>query len=221
MTRITALMLLAMGGFGLGASAAQPVTEARLLDAGLAPDGGTTSHRPAIAPFSAAPSAPVGKSAHGNPAAAMPLDTLSATRERPIFSQSRRPPQAAPPPVVVEAAALPVEVTPPAPEHPPLTLVGTVVGAAQNVALFMKSNERAVVRLRIGETESGWTLRSVEPKSTTLEKNTQKVTLALPPPSSSGFETVPTNYGAPTQMSDLMGDNPPEMKPQGFRPGTY
>src|SRR5260370_6901414 len=50
-----------------------------------------------------------------SPLAAQPLDRLSATRERPLFSPTRRPPP--PPPPVVAAPAPPPP--PPPPPHPP------------------------------------------------------------------------------------------------------
>jgi hypothetical protein len=115
------------------------------------------------------------------PLAAFPLDSLRATRERPVFSESRRPPAVAvaepmrsvEPPPEPEAAE---------PEAPGLTLIGTVVGGQGTIAVFLNSVARDVVRLHLGEADSGWTLRSVAPKTTTLEKDSRQVTLSLPAP---------------------------------------
>ncbi len=122
--------------------------------------------------------------ARGTPLSLVPLDSLRATRERPVFAETRRPP--------VVAIAEPVRMVEPSPEPEPaepeapgLTLIGTVVGAQETVAVFRSTTAREVIRLRIGEADAGWTLRSVQPKSTTLEKASREVTLALAPPDAS------------------------------------
>jgi hypothetical protein len=71
---------------------------------------------------------------------------------------------------------------PPAePERPRLALIGTVIGKPQNVALVLDQTTKTVVRLHLGEAASGWFLRSVDSRKVTVEKNSQTVTLALPP----------------------------------------
>jgi hypothetical protein len=124
----------------------------------------------------------------GNPLSLISRDSLRATRERPLFSESRRPPPAAvavaapPPPRPSEPPPEPVGTEP---EPPKITLVGTAVGADAQVAVFLVPSARSVVRLRIGEAEeSGWTLRSVDSKTTVLEKDSHEVTLSLPTPKS-------------------------------------
>lgn len=87
----------------------------------------------------------------GNPLWAIPLTALNDTRDRPIFSSTRRPP----PPPVVEAPYVPpppppVETKPP-PEPLMLSLVGTIVGDSQGVALLQDKSSQEVVRLRTGE----------------------------------------------------------------------
>jgi hypothetical protein len=71
----------------------------------------------------------------GNPLWSLPLSSLSVTRERPIFSPSRRPP---PPPAVAAPYVPPVSQSqppskPPEPDHPPLTLVGTLAETAREL----------------------------------------------------------------------------------------
>ena len=89
---------------------------------------------PATAPLMVAaptPVQPAGSAAEalplaGNPLWGIPLESLSATRERPIFSPSRRPP---PPPVLAAASAAPAKPPPPKqPDHPLLSPMGTIVG---------------------------------------------------------------------------------------------
>ena len=114
----------------------------------------------------------------GNPLWGIPISSLSATRERPIFSASRRPPAPpAPPKPVAEAPPPPPEL-----EHCPFTLVGTALGEPQNVALILDQTTKSLVRLHVGEVALGWYLRSVDLRTMTLEKNSQFVTLSLPAP---------------------------------------
>ena len=88
----------------------------------------------------------------GNPVLAIPLSKLSMTRDRPIFSPSRRPPTVAAPPVM----ARPVEpAKPAAPENPPLVLVGTVAGEDSGIAVFVEQASENTVRLRINEKSPG------------------------------------------------------------------
>jgi hypothetical protein len=117
-----------------------------------------------------------------NPLWEIPLSKLSTTRERPIFSPSRRPPAviAAPP-------------TPPAPPPPPklprverpqLSLVGTVSGDDERFGIFIDQTTKAALRLRIGEDYQGWKLRAVQGREVTLEYEQQSEILSLPQPGS-------------------------------------
>jgi hypothetical protein len=117
----------------------------------------------------------------GNPLWAIPLSTLSATRERPLFTPSRRPPApaiAGPPPV--EPVAGPV--APAEPDRPQLTLVGAVAGDSGGIAIFIDQTTNDVVRLKTGDRHSGWTLRSVKGREASFQKNSETLTLALPAP---------------------------------------
>jgi hypothetical protein len=115
-----------------------------------------------------------------NPLWAIPLSALTATRTRPLFTPSRRPPA----PIVASvpvAAPRPPPAPPPAvPQHPNLTLVGTVASENEGVAVFIDTTTRDTVRLRTGEGHSGWILQSVERSAATLQKGQQTETLALP-----------------------------------------
>jgi hypothetical protein len=115
-----------------------------------------------------------------NPLWAMPLAQFSVTRERPIFSPSRRPPPAAVAPVVApKIAAVP---KPREPERPQLTLVGTIASDEDGFGIFLDQSTKAVLRLKVGEDFQGWKLRSVQGRETALEKDRQIVTLVLPQP---------------------------------------
>jgi len=117
----------------------------------------------------------------GNPLWAVPLKSLSITRDRPIFSPSRRPP---PPPVLPVAYAAPAQPPPPKPAEPPptLALVGTVVGDSESIGIFLDQATNAVVRLRTGQDHAGWILRSVGLREATFGKDQRTATFALPPP---------------------------------------
>jgi hypothetical protein len=142
----------------------------------------------------------------GNPLWAIPLKDLSDTRDRPIFTPSRRPP---PPPVVEKPYVPPppprVETKPP-PEPLMLSLLGTIAGDSAGVALFMERTSQEVVRLRTGESHQGWVLRSVHGREATLEKGDRKETVTLPNPGDAPGAAAPP--GAPViPGTPVMPDN--------------
>ena len=119
----------------------------------------------------------------GNPLWAIPLSSLSVTRERPIFRSSRRAPApavAGRPSVVETRAAPPQEATP-----PQLALVGAVVGETDGIAIFLdQANSGEVVRLRMGEEYDGWVLHALKGREAILRKDGENLVLALPAPDS-------------------------------------
>jgi general secretion pathway protein N len=119
----------------------------------------------------------------GNAVLSIPLSKLSMTRDRPIFSPSRRPPPPAAPLVI----AKPVEpVRPAEPEQqPPLVLVGTVAGEDSGIAVFVEQASENVVKLRLNESHKGWILRSIQGREVTLLKDRKSSVLALAPPGGS------------------------------------
>lgn len=133
----------------------------------------------------------------GNQISAIPLAKLTITRDRPIFSPSRRPPPppAAAPIHTVASVPKPVKTEP---ERPPLTLVGTIVGANDSIAVFLERSTRAVVRLHTSESHQGWVLRSIEGREARLEKGPDSAVLALPPPG--GSPEIATAEVSPEQV---------------------
>jgi hypothetical protein len=115
-----------------------------------------------------------------NPLWEIPLSSLSVTRERPIFSPSRRPP----PPAVASASVVPAQPPPKPPriDHPQLSLVGTVAGEEESFGIFLDQTTKAALRLRIGEDYQGWKLRAVKGREVTLEYDQQIAILTLPEP---------------------------------------
>jgi general secretion pathway protein N len=120
-----------------------------------------------------------------NPLWAIPLTTLSNTRERPIFSPSRRPPPPRDLPVAVVRAAPPPKT--PRIERPQLSLVGTVIGGDQSFGIFIDQATKTALRLRLGEEYQGWHLQSVQGRDVSLVRDQQKMDLSLPAPGSEGM----------------------------------
>jgi len=114
------------------------------------------------------PALPAG--ALANPLAAFSLDRLSATRERPLFSPSRRPP--VPPPAPV-AAALP----PPPP--PQLTLFGIVMDAEDARAIVKMGTANEIRRVRMGDDIGGWKVAQIEQRQLVLSLDSRIATFTL------------------------------------------
>lgn len=131
----------------------------------------------------------------GNPLWALPLKQLSITRERPIFSPSRRPPPTPPTPThVAPVAAVRQPVKPPKLEHPAVSLLGTIIGTDVQIGVFRETATQNVVRLRVGEGHQGWVLSLIKVREVTLVKGEQALVLELSPPGEApapGDPTVP------------------------------
>jgi general secretion pathway protein N len=154
-----------------------------------------------VAPSVAPSSEPAPSSA--NPLWAIPLSALTATRDRPIFSASRRPPQLVVAPVAVVPA--PPPPPPPAePEKPNLVLVGTIVGDADSFGIFIDQTSRSALRLKLGEQHEGWTLRSVQKREAMLVKDQQVAVVAMPPPAKTGDAGNELSPSGPEQ--DVAGE---------------
>ena len=159
------------------------------------------------------PDRPASRALTGNPLWALPLSLLSSTRERPLFSPSRRPPAVA---VVSAPPPPPPPPAPPAvPEHPPLTLVGTIIGKTESIGIFIDQATKDVVRLRTGEAHANWTLRAIEGREAVLESNQQEATLALPPRNGldQAAPSAPATTAAKAPPQTRMGDAGQKMIP--------
>jgi general secretion pathway protein N len=156
--------------------------------------------RPAAPVMPAAP-APAERPPEGNPLWAVPLSRLSATRERPLFAPTRR----APPPAVAAApppAAPPPPPAPPKPaepDRPQLSLVGTVSGEDEGIAVVVDAATKAVLRLKTGESHKGWTLRAVLRREARFEKGREAAVLSLPAPTAKAEGAAPpaNPFGSP------------------------
>ena len=115
----------------------------------------------------------------GNPLWAIPLTSLNATKERPIFSPSRRSP-------AVAGLSTTQSPSPQADEQsrrPLLALVGVIAGEDDGIAIFIDETTKGVLRLRTGESHLGWTLQLVKGREVTLHSDSETTILALPNPS--------------------------------------
>jgi hypothetical protein len=90
------------------------------------------------------------------------LDQLSATRDRPLFSPTRRPP--APPPVIVPTA-------PPPPPPPALALLAVVMDGDDARAVVRVGQEAKTVRVQIGDDIGGWKVGQIEARQLVLLLN--------------------------------------------------
>lgn len=196
----TGIILLVASAHGVSA-----LTSAAGTD-GLGPDTAEEVHTagaPAASEIWTKPAAPVQvvavppasakeRAPSANPLWAVPLSALSGTRDRPIFSSSRRPP-----PPAVAPAAIPKLVAAPKPkdpERPQLSLVGTIASSDLGFGIFLDQSTKAALRLKVGEDYQGWKLRSVQGREAILEKDQRAIVLALPQPAAgqvaSGAQTT-------------------------------
>jgi hypothetical protein len=127
----------------------------------------------------------------GNPLWKLPVTELSSTRERPIFSASRRPPTT---PTYVTPVTVRPPVKPPEMGPPAVSLVGTVIGSNVHIGVFLETATKNVVRLRVGEDHQDWVLRLITAREVTLVKDSGQAVLRLPAPGedSDGLPRVAT-----------------------------
>ena len=98
-----------------------------------------------------------------NPVAAQPLDQLSATLDRPLFSPIRRPP--APPPSLVVQAPAPAAQ----PSSPPnLILLGVVMDGESARAVVRAGTEKRLLRAQMGDEIDGWKVAQIDGRKVVL-----------------------------------------------------
>ena len=185
MIRLCACAIVAMGAFSVNDAIARVPAGATPREKDAGQTSPNTEQLPAARKDAGAQQPPPG----GNPLWGIPISALDATRERPIFSASRRPPM---PPVVAQRVAAPPP-KPAEPEQPLLTLVGTAIGNPKNVAVVLDRTTKTLVRVHVGDVASGWIVRSVDSRKMTVEKNSQTVTVALPAPGSVPAHPLPVS----------------------------
>jgi hypothetical protein len=161
----------------------------------------------------------------GNPLWALPLKQLSMTRDRPIFSPSRRPPPPTTPAFVAPVAVR--QVKPPEPEKPTVSLLGTIIGsnADDRIGVFLDTSTQSVVRLRVGEDHQGWVVRLIKAREATLVKSGEEaVVLEMPTPGDAAMAgtggatpgmtgIVPPPAGVPGLQGGIANGTPPIQSP--------
>jgi hypothetical protein len=99
------------------------------------------------------------------------LEDLTATRERPLFSSTRRPPEVEPPPQaaapITEAASMPFE------------LVGIVLGSDVNAAIFRNTESKEETRVAKGDKIGNWTLEEISERAIVLHGGDRRVRMRL------------------------------------------
>jgi hypothetical protein len=185
MRRRVAISLILLALSAHGAVPATPANDA--LDNDVADDvqltGPSKVAPPPAEPVTTvrvvAPPAPPVQTPSANPLWGIPLAQLSGTRERPIFSASRRPPP-------VTAVAETASVKPPPRkkeiEPPQLSLVGTIASIDEGFGIFIDQSTKVAVRLKVGDDHQGWKLRQIRGREVTMEKDDRSAVLTLPQP---------------------------------------
>lgn len=124
-----------------------------------------------------------------NPLAGLTLDSLSATRDLPLFTPSRSAP-------VVETTmepppAIEPETVAPEPVPPSLRLIGIVMAEAGRMALLADPGTGLVQRLAPGATVDGWTLEILDAKTVAFSRGDRQHRLTLFEPGSNPPPALP------------------------------
>jgi len=117
----------------------------------------------------------------GNPLWGLTLDALPATADRPIFSPARRPPAVA----AVAPHRAPQPTMTSQSSRPALSLLGVIAADAEEmegVAVFLDATTNAIIRMKPGESYTGWTLQSVKARQAILQRGGVTVTVVVSNP---------------------------------------
>jgi hypothetical protein len=120
----------------------------------------------------------------------MNLETLSATRTRPLFSSTRHPP---PPP---KERARPAPAATPSPQPPDVVLSAVVIGSDVRVAFLKRGKETRTFPVRSDSNVDGWTVTAIEPRHVVIENGAQRSTIGFPK-RTAGTSTVSTAAAKP------------------------
>jgi hypothetical protein len=134
-----------------------------------------------------------------SPLAAQPLERLSNTRDRPLFSPTRRPP---PPPPVVAVAP------PPPPPPPDVALLGVVMDGEDARAVVRAGPAAKILRVGIGDDIGGWKVGQIEARQLVLLLDGRTATFTM----FTGTNAKPPNAGAaqppPSAPSENVAQQP-------------
>jgi general secretion pathway protein N len=148
--------------------------------------------------------------APASPLAGEPLDRLSTTRERPLFSPTRRPP---PPPPVVRNA----EPPPPPPLPPPnVALFGVVMDGDEVRAIVRTAAAANVMRVRVGDDIGGWRVAQIDGRRLVLVLDDRIATFTMFAGSSAkgapggGPQVPPAGQNTPPAGQNPQTQTPPQ-----------
>ena len=154
----------------------------------------------AASPISAAepiaPSASYKLAGTADPMTELSLQSLSATRERPLFSPTRRPPPTVLPPSIPETGSLAAT-----PEPPPFELLGAVLGEKVSYILIRNRNTHEVRRLSPTEEADGWKVAAVTARSVVLEHDGRVEKLMLGDAPEPNAPSTPQPTGIATALT--------------------
>jgi hypothetical protein len=169
--RSTVVAVFALGSAltlgGVGVARAQAQTQPQTQTQTQTRPQTQTQTRPQVP--AQAPATPTAGLA--SPLAVHSLDRLSATRERPLFSPSRRAPAPPAPP--------PPRPPPPPPEPPNVTLVGIVMNAEEARAIVQSGPKNEVRRVRVGDDIGGWKVAQIENRRLVLKLDSRQATFSM------------------------------------------
>lgn len=100
------------------------------------------------------------------------LDMLSATRQRPLFSPTRRAPPEEKPRQTTET----LRQRPP----PDVALNAIIIGSGVQVAWLKRAKETKAFPVKTGADVDGWSVATIAPRHVVLSNNTQSITLEFP-----------------------------------------
>jgi general secretion pathway protein N len=144
-----------------------------------------------------------------NPFADVPLDRLSATRDRPLFSPSRRPTVPPPPPPAgprIEHAPRPSPV-----QSPTVALFGIVVGAQGPRAFIGTGPTDPIVGVRPGDDVHGWMVTAITERSLVLSRADLTATFMLFSPENAS-RVAHVDSAAPSQQIQRPNDGHPRIR---------
>lgn len=137
-----------------------------------------------------------------------PLEELTATRERPLFSPTRRPPTivAAPdaPPPITEAVALPFELT------------GIARGDDVRIAILHNKTTNEELRVREGDKLDDWVLESVSDRFILLRGDGRRVRVWLFDNAKKPGVSVKADEGEESSAADAEADVDQEVVPSAL-----
>jgi general secretion pathway protein N len=139
------------------------------------------------------------------PLAAQSLESLSATRDRPLFSPTRRPPPPPPPPAVAEKAP-----PPPPPPPPDVALFGIVMDGTTARAVIRANPAAKMTNVEIGDDVGGWKVAQIEGQKLVLALDGRLATFVMFSRANANNVATSANVAPSPAPAPQATDKPPE-----------